>query len=79
MQYPAPQPCPLVLACDEAYAMPLATTLRSIADHNHTHAPLEVHVLTSGYSEPTRRKVVDSVPAGAAMKGRNTHPRSTCG
>ena len=60
MQYPAPQPCPLVLACDEAYAMPLATTLRSIADHHRTHAPLEVHVLTGGYSEATRRKVVDS-------------------
>ena len=65
MQYPAPQPCPLVLACDEAYAMPLATTLRSIADHHRTHAPLEVHVLTGGYSEATRRKVVDSVPAGS--------------
>jgi lipopolysaccharide biosynthesis glycosyltransferase len=65
MQYPAPQPCPLVFACDEAYAMPLATTLRSIADHNHTHAPLDVHVLTDHYSQPMRRKVVDSVPPGS--------------
>lgn len=65
MQHATPQPCPLVLACDEAYAMPLATTLRSIADHNAVHWPLDVHVLTDGFPELTRRKVVDSVPAGS--------------
>lgn len=57
----------LVLACDEAYAMPLATTLRSIVEANPTNWPLECHILTDGFSEPSKRKVLDSLPDGAAI------------
>lgn len=57
---------PVVLACDEAYAMPLATALRSIIDSNTSGEPLEFHVLTTGMLEATRVRVFDSLPAGSA-------------
>ncbi len=60
-----PQRCPIVLACDEGYAMPLATTLRSLAESNRAHWPLDVHVLTDGFSERAREQVLRSQPAGA--------------
>lgn len=56
----------IVLACDEVYAMPLATTLRSIVEANRSGWPLDFHVLTDGFSEDARRKVHDSLPEGAA-------------
>lgn len=52
---------PLVMACDEAYAMQLATTLRSIVEANR-NVHLEVYVLSDGFSENARRKVVHSLP-----------------
>ncbi|MFZ0825998.1 MAG: glycosyltransferase family 8 protein [Verrucomicrobiia bacterium] len=57
---------PLVLAADEAYAMPLATTLQSIVEANRSSWPVEVHVLSTGFSKSTRAKVCASLPAGAA-------------
>ena len=57
---------PLVLAADENYAMPLATALRSLADANQIHWPLDVHILTDGFSESMKSKVVDSIPHGSA-------------
>ena len=45
--------CPLVLACDTAYAMQLATTLRSIVETNRSGWPLEFHVLSDGLLKNT--------------------------
>jgi len=58
--------CPIVLASDEAYAMPLATTLRSIVETKRSNSSLVFHVLYDGISEDTRRKVLDSLPKGSA-------------
>ena len=55
-----------MLACDEAYAMPLATTLRSIVEANVGNWPLDCHILTDGFSETGRRRVCESLPDGAA-------------
>jgi lipopolysaccharide biosynthesis glycosyltransferase len=58
--------CPLVFACDEGYAMPLATALRSIVDANRSNEPLDVYVLSDHFSESIRQKVIDSLPRGSA-------------
>jgi lipopolysaccharide biosynthesis glycosyltransferase len=58
--------CPIVLACDEAYAMPLATTLRSIVDSNPGNWPLDFHVFSDGILQKTRDKILDSLPDGSA-------------
>ena len=58
--------CPIVLACDKRYAMPLATTLRSIVDTNRSGEPLEFHVLVDGVSERMRRRILDFLPHGSA-------------
>lgn len=54
--------CPLVLASDDAYGMPLATTLRSIADTNPGAWPIHCYVLSNGITEETKRRVVASLP-----------------
>ncbi len=53
---------PIIFACDENYAMPLATALRSILDANKKRWPLEFHVLTDRFSDEMRRKVLASLP-----------------
>jgi lipopolysaccharide biosynthesis glycosyltransferase len=58
--------CPLVFACDAGYAMPLATTLRSIAETNRSAWPFQVYILSDGFSENTKRKVIDSLPKGSS-------------
>ena len=55
-----------MFACDEAYAMPLATTLRSIVEANASNWPLEFHVLSDDFSERTRGRLVNSLPKGSA-------------
>jgi lipopolysaccharide biosynthesis glycosyltransferase len=57
---------PLVLSSDEAYAMPLATTLRAIVESNRSSWPLEFHVLCDGFCEDTRMKVFNSLPKESA-------------
>ena len=57
---------PVVLACDEVYAMPLATTLRSITETNRSCWPLDFYVLSDGFSEAMRMKVLSSLPTGSA-------------
>lgn len=57
--------CPLVFACDGGYAMPLATTLRSITETNRRSWPLDIYVLSHGFSEHTKERVVDSLPKGS--------------
>lgn len=56
-------PLTLVLLADERYAMPLATTLSSIARSNRRHWPIQVHVLQDGMSDRSRQRVLDSVPS----------------
>jgi lipopolysaccharide biosynthesis glycosyltransferase len=53
------------LACDEGYAMPLATTLRSLADNNDRHWPILVNVLHDGFSEATKSLIALSLPTGS--------------
>ncbi|HEV7718504.1 MAG TPA: glycosyltransferase family 8 protein [Arsenicitalea sp.] len=57
---------PIVLACDEAYAMPLATTLRSLTEANRAWWPLDIVVLAFAFSEATRTRVAASLPKGSA-------------
>ncbi|MCK1328785.1 MULTISPECIES: glycosyltransferase family 8 protein [unclassified Bradyrhizobium] len=58
--------CPIVLASDEAYGMPLATALRSIVDANQRWWPLDIHILAFGVSTSTRSRISRSLPNGAA-------------
>lgn len=53
------------MACDEGYAMPLATALRSLADSNGRNWPLTVYVLTDKFSENGKNEVARSLPAEA--------------
>ncbi len=64
--YP-PGLCPIVLASDENFAMPLATTLCSLAETNRRHWPLDVTVLTDGMPGPLRKRVEASLPVGSAL------------
>jgi lipopolysaccharide biosynthesis glycosyltransferase/polysaccharide pyruvyl transferase WcaK-like protein len=58
---------PIVMACDETYAMPLAVALRSAVEANRSGQPLEVHVLYDHFPSHIRQKVVDSLPEGSAL------------
>jgi lipopolysaccharide biosynthesis glycosyltransferase len=59
--------CPIVLACDNGYGMPLATTLRSLVDANPSAWPIECYVLSDGIAEQTKRNVAASLPEGSAV------------
>jgi hypothetical protein len=52
-----------LLGCDRRYAMPLATTLRSIVDTDRSGEPFEFHVLVDGLSERIRRRIPRSQTA----------------
>jgi lipopolysaccharide biosynthesis glycosyltransferase len=58
--------CPVVLACDERFAMPLATTLRSIVEANRSGWPLLFYVLSDGISSNTQKKILESLPKCSA-------------
>jgi lipopolysaccharide biosynthesis glycosyltransferase len=55
----------VVLACDEGYAMQLATALRSVAEANQSNWPIEFHVLSDGFTETIKGRVLDSLPKGS--------------
>jgi lipopolysaccharide biosynthesis glycosyltransferase len=57
--------CPLVFACDTGYAMPLATTLRSLAETNRGAWPLQIHILSDGFSKEMETRIVESLPQGS--------------
>lgn len=57
--------CPIVMASDEGFSMPLATALRSLVEHNRQHWPIDVHVLNNGFSAQARERVETSVPPGS--------------
>jgi lipopolysaccharide biosynthesis glycosyltransferase len=57
---------PIVFACDGAYAMQLATALRSVAEANQNRWPLDLHVLASDFPSEAQAKVLGSIPTRAA-------------
>ncbi len=59
-------PVPLVFACDQSYAMPLATALRSIVESNRQWWPLQFMILIFDFSERTQKEVMKSLPKEAA-------------
>jgi lipopolysaccharide biosynthesis glycosyltransferase len=59
--------CPLVFACDPGYAMPLATTLLSVAQANRRSWPLRIYILACGFSSNTKAKIADSLPKGSCL------------
>lgn len=55
------------MACDESYAMPLATTLRSVSDSTGGTLPWDVIILTSGFSDALKQKVRASIGFGTSQ------------
>ena len=58
---------PVVFACDETYAVALATALRSAVEGNRSGQPLDVYVLCDQFSASMRKRVIDSVPESSAV------------
>ncbi|ANL44411.1 UNVERIFIED_ORG: lipopolysaccharide biosynthesis glycosyltransferase [Rhizobium esperanzae] len=58
---------PIVFAVDAAYAVPLATALRSVAENNQSVWPLDIHVIHEGIGEETKRLILESLPANSAI------------
>ncbi|PDT02256.1 glycosyl transferase [Rhizobium chutanense] len=58
---------PIVFAVDAAYAVPLATALRSIAENNQSAWPLDIHVIHQAIGEETKRLIFESLPANSAV------------
>jgi lipopolysaccharide biosynthesis glycosyltransferase len=57
----------IALAADEAYAVPLATTLRSVVEANKKHWPLDFYILHDGFRPARQEKVSTSLPEGSAL------------
>lgn len=53
------------MACDGAYAMPLAVALRSLLEAARDPSALRLHVLVDAFPEEARAKVAASLPAGS--------------
>jgi lipopolysaccharide biosynthesis glycosyltransferase len=53
---------PIVLACDDAYSMPLATTLLSIVESNQTKWPLSLYILSDNISPTSKSRITHSLP-----------------
>jgi lipopolysaccharide biosynthesis glycosyltransferase len=56
----------IVLAADERFAMPLATTLRSIVESQPAGRPMRFSVLTDHFGEREKARVRASLPDGSA-------------
>lgn len=56
--------CPIIFATDRTYCMPLAVTLRSLAETN-TSGQLQCYILAGSLTPEDRRRVEESLPAGA--------------
>lgn len=54
------RPIEVAVAADEAFAMPLAVTIRSALDSAGTATRLRIHVVDSGLTERSRRMLVES-------------------
>jgi hypothetical protein len=55
----------ILLACDERFAMPLATTLRSIVESQPDATAFRFCVMTDRFGASERAKVQSSLPAGS--------------
>lgn len=60
---------PIVLAADAAYAMPLATTLRSLTENNESAWPLNIHVIHDRFDDALMAKLISSLPSGSVTIG----------
>jgi lipopolysaccharide biosynthesis glycosyltransferase len=58
---------PIVMACDEAYAMPLAVAIRSIAEANRSRECVDVVVLSNDFSQEMKRQVEASAPSDVVI------------
>jgi lipopolysaccharide biosynthesis glycosyltransferase len=56
----------VVFACDEGYAMPLATAIRSLVEAYRGACTLEIYVLSDGIAEHTQEKVAHSLHGSTA-------------
>ncbi len=54
------EPIVLVSGCDDAYAMPLAVTIRSAIDHLADDRRLQIYILDGGISESSQQRLVQS-------------------
>ena len=63
-RYPSEGDPVVVLAADEQFAMPLATTVRSALDNLSAMCTLRLFIIDGGISPATRAKVEQSWPAG---------------
>ncbi len=57
---------PIVFAADAAFAAPLATALRSVAESNRQAWPLDIHVINEGMDEAIKQRIAGSLPANSA-------------
>lgn len=56
----------MVFAADAAFAAPLATALRSMAESNIQAWPLDIHVINEGMNEATKQRIANSLPENCA-------------
>ena len=61
MQSPA-EPIHIAAACDESYAMPMATMLASVVANLHPLRRANVYVLETGLSAATKQKIAGDLP-----------------
>src|ERR1700727_2987164 len=59
--------CPLVFACDPDYAMPLAAALLSVAEANRRAWPLQIYILSCGFPENVKAKVINFMHMGSCL------------
>jgi len=59
----AGEPINLVIAADDKYSMPLATTVRSVIDTLKNNARLDVYVLDGGISDRNKHRIIRSWPS----------------
>lgn len=57
---------PIVFAADAAFAVPLATALRSLAESNMQAWPLDIHVINEGMVDATKQRIFNSLPENSA-------------
>ncbi|TWT76511.1 General stress protein A [Planctomycetes bacterium CA13] len=55
------EPIVVVSGCDEAYAMPLAVTLRSVIDHLDPMQTIQLYIFDGGIAEASQQKIAESV------------------
>jgi len=57
---------PIVFAADAAFAVPLATSLRSLVENNMQAWPLDIHVINEGMNEAAKQRIANSLPDKSA-------------